>query len=250
MSIPRCCFPLHIPAPCRGAISAAPFRFASGSEIALGIARRRAGVSSSSGVAQNAPAKIPLRRRILHPTPRAQEANFAQQSCSRSRQHAHPVASAAAREIYPRRFLFAPCTHFPHLLLAASVSIPTTIGRRFRHREHKILWFVYEFFLTSFPQPSILRFQARGRISWPQLFCCPQPVVEPDRVNRKSRGALPHLTPRLGFLARLSWAFVSFFSARTALWAAPRFSCFPQSILTCTATVHITSPTGRRLGVE
>ena len=140
--------------------------------------------------------------------------------------------------------------HLPHLLLAASVSIPTTIGRRFRHRKHKILWFVYEFFLTSFPQPPILRFQARGRISWLQLFRCAQPVVEPDRVNRKSRGALPHLTPRLGFLARLSWAFVSFFSARTALFAALRSSCSPQSIIACTATVHITSPTGRRLGVE
>jgi len=115
---------------------------------------------------------------------------------------------------FPRaNFYSRPRRHLPHLLRAASVSIPTTIGRRFRHREHKILWFVYEFFLTSFPQPPILRFQARGRISWPQLFCCPQPVVEPDRVNRKSRGALPHLTPRLGFLARLSWAFVSFFGA-------------------------------------
>src|SRR6202050_1614089 len=179
-----------------------------------------------------------------------QEANFPLYPCSALRQLAYCFAIATACEIFPYRFFSRVRKHFPHLLLAASVRIPTTIGRRFRHREHKILWFVYEFFLTSFPQPSILRFQARGRISWPQLFCCPQPVVEPDRVNRKSRGALPHLTPRLGFLARLSWAFVSFFSARTALWAAPRFSCFPQSILTCTATVHITSPTGRRLGVE
>jgi hypothetical protein len=116
---------------------------------------------------------------------------------------------------------------FPHPLQDAALSIPTTIGRRFRHLEPKILCFVYEFFLTSFPQPPILRFQARGRISWLQLFRCAQPVVEPDRVNRKSRGALPHLTPRLGFLARLSWAFVSFFSARTAVLAAPRSSCSP-----------------------
>jgi hypothetical protein len=117
--------------------------------------------------------------------------------------------------------------HFPHLLQGAAVSIPTTIGRRFRHPEPKILCFVYEFFLTSFPQPPILRFQARGRISWLQLFRCPQPVVEPDRVNRKSRGALPHLTPRLGFFARLSWAFVSFFSARTAVIAARGSRCSP-----------------------
>jgi hypothetical protein len=51
--------------------------------------------------------------------------------------------------------------------------IHTTTGRRFRHAEYKILWFLYEFFLTSFPQPPILRFQARGRISWPQRFMLP-----------------------------------------------------------------------------
>jgi len=203
-----------------------------------------------SAVAQDAPAKIPFGRRILI---RPHGRNRRIFRCS-------PALACARASIPSRSRRFAKFrrgdfhsrarTHFPHLLLAASVSIPTTTGRRFRHREHKILWFVYEFFLTSFPQPPILRFQARGRISWPQLFCCPQPVVEPDRVNRKSRGALPHLTPRLGFLARLSWAFVSFFSARTALSAVPRSSCSPQSIIACTATVHITSPTGRHLGVE
>ena len=102
---------------------------------------------------------------------------------------------------------------FSHPPPAAALRIHTTICRRFRHSEPKILWSICEFFLTSFPQAPILRFQARGRICWSQRLCCPQPVVEPDRVNRKSTRGLPHRTPRLGFLARLSWAFVSFFSA-------------------------------------
>jgi hypothetical protein len=169
--------------------------------------------------------------------------------CSRALRR--PIAPRPSRPLRLAKFSRADFhsranQHFPHLPQSAALSIPTTIGRRFRHPEPKILCFVYEFFLTSFPQPPILRFQARGRISWLQLFCCPQPVVEPDRVNRKSRGALPHLTPRLGFLARLSWAFVSFFSARTAVTAVLRSSCSSLSLISCTATVHITSPTGRR----
>jgi hypothetical protein len=49
------------------------------------------------------------------------------------------------------------------------------------------LWFVYEFFLTSFPQPPILRFQARGSVSWPQRFLLPP----------TSRRAGPSLTENL-----------------------------------------------------
>jgi hypothetical protein len=83
-----------------------------------------------------------------------------------------------------------------HLLQGASAGIPTTIGRRFRHHQHKILWFVYEFFLTSFPQPPILRFQARGSIDWLQrFFRCPQPAVGAGpSLTENSKG--PHPTRR------------------------------------------------------
>ena len=113
----------------------------------------------------------------------------------------------------------------------AYVSIPTTIGRRFRHPEHKILWFVYEFFLTSFPQPPILRFQARGRISWLQhFFAAPNQSLSRTGFNRKSKGASPYGTPRLGFLARLSWAFVSFFGAN-GVFSRSKFRRLPTKYI-------------------
>src|SRR5271156_867558 len=46
------------------------------------------------------------------------------------------------------------------------VRIATTTDRRFRHRQPKILRFLYEFFLTTFPHAPILRFQARGTVAW------------------------------------------------------------------------------------
>ena len=110
----------------------------------------------------------------------------------------------------------------------AYASIPTTTGRRFRHAEPKILCFLYEFFLTSFPQPSILRFQARGSISWSQrFFAAPNQSESRTEFNRKFRGASPHGTPRLNFLARLSWAFVSFFSARTVFFCRSKVRLLP-----------------------
>src|ERR1700723_1067551 len=50
------------------------------------------------------------------------------------------------------------------------VGIATTTDRRFRHLQPKILRFLYEFFLTTFPHAPILRFQARGTVAWLQRF--------------------------------------------------------------------------------
>jgi hypothetical protein len=49
-------------------------------------------------------------------------------------------------------YVVALCTH-------------TTMDRHIRQLESKILWFEYEFFLTSFPQPLILRTQTRGNVN-------------------------------------------------------------------------------------
>jgi len=41
----------------------------------------------------------------------------------------------------------------------------TTTDRRFRQLLWKILWLQYEFFLTTFLQPLILRTQTRGNVN-------------------------------------------------------------------------------------
>ncbi len=112
-----------------------------------------------------------------------------EKSSPHSRQRSTPRPTRPPNlAIFSRRELSTrACTRFLPLLWNASKCIPTTIGRRFRHREPKILCFLYEFFLTSFPQPPILRFQARGRFSWPQRFLLPP----------TSRRAGPSLTENL-----------------------------------------------------
>jgi hypothetical protein len=98
------------------------------------------------------------------------------------------------------------------------VRTATTTDRRFRHHQPKILRFLYEFFLTTFPHAPILRFQARGTLLGCCVFCGANDRKAGLKFNRKSRGARPHSEPRLSFNARLSWAFVFFFRCE------PRFS--------------------------
>jgi hypothetical protein len=45
-----------------------------------------------------------------------------------------------------------------------AVGADNTTGRRFRQLEPNILWLRVDFFLTSFPQPTILPIQTRGKI--------------------------------------------------------------------------------------
>jgi hypothetical protein len=46
----------------------------------------------------------------------------------------------------------------------AAVSTDNTTDRRFRQLAPNILWLRVDFFLTSFPQPTILANQTRGKI--------------------------------------------------------------------------------------
>ena len=45
-----------------------------------------------------------------------------------------------------------------------AVSTDNTTGRHFRQLVPNILWFRVDFFLTTFPQPTILPNQTRGKI--------------------------------------------------------------------------------------
>src|ERR1700690_794397 len=86
----------------------------------------------------------------------------------------------------------------------------TTTSRFLRHFVPDILWSHAEFFLTSFPQPLILRSQTRGIVN--RLLRCPQHWSrgKQDRVQSNIQRGRPHFAPRLGLQARLSWAFAFF----------------------------------------
>jgi hypothetical protein len=113
----------------------------------------------------------------------------------------------------------------------ALTCIPTTTGRHLRHAEYKILWFLYEFFLTSFPQPPILRFQARGRISWPQRFLLPPTSRRAGPgLTENLKGPYPTARSASVFLRRLA-GLLSLFSVRTVFLAALKSGCSPQTQL-------------------
>src|SRR5580658_5045998 len=115
-------------------------------------------------------------RKILFGKRKFDSISSAQRNVTKLRNNRAPAlntkltASDNAREIFARKLPCSRLRGFLPLLRGAYASTPTTIGRRFRHHKPRILWFLREFFLTSFPQPPILRFQARGSISWPQHF--------------------------------------------------------------------------------
>jgi len=44
------------------------------------------------------------------------------------------------------------------------IGTDNTTGRHFRQLVRKILWFFVDFFLTSFPRPTILRNQTGGKL--------------------------------------------------------------------------------------
>ena len=52
----------------------------------------------------------------------------------------------------------------------AHFCISTTTNSRNRHREHKILWSVYEFFLTRFTQPPKMRETLENEAHWNPIF--------------------------------------------------------------------------------
>jgi hypothetical protein len=176
MSIPRCCFPLHIPA--TGPRGDSRIATSAVKAILQPRSRFRARVRR---FAWNTWGRSFSANGNLTRSARRNATVFRRRALRHARDsRPQPTASLAKSS----RANFHSVTWMPlrDLPWRACAGVRTTIGRRFRHRKHKILWFVYEFFLTSFPQPPILRFQARGSICWPQRFGCPQPVVEPDRV--------------------------------------------------------------------
>jgi len=137
------------------------------------------------------------------------------------------------------------------LLRDASACIPTTIGRRFRHAEPKILCFLDEFFLTSFPQPPILRFQARGRISWPQRFLLPPTSRRAGpSLTENLKGPYPTTRSASVFLRRLAGLLSLFFRRERCFLPLLRPAAPHKRNFSCTSKVHFTSPSGRQFGVE
>jgi hypothetical protein len=102
------------------------------------------------------------------------------------------------------------------------VSTCTTTDRRFRQLLPNILWFEYEFFLTTFLQPLILRTQTRGNVN---RFFADRAAGERRKQTgfyRKSEGNRPQTTPRLDFQRGLAGLF-SFFRHETCkIWFLQR----------------------------
>jgi hypothetical protein len=100
----------------------------------------------------------------------------------------------------------------------------TTTNRRFGHARPNILWLGREIFLTSFPQPPILRSQTRGKVR--RLFRNPSSSQGTERTgfNRILRGDDPTSHRATIKLARLSWAF-PFFQLRGAEKATLHAHC-------------------------
>jgi hypothetical protein len=92
-----------------------------------------------------------------------------------------------------------------------AVGADNTTDRRFRQLERNILWSCVDFFLTSFPVPTILPNQTRGE-NWFDDDLLPgidQPSNGPDYTeNLEGRNPTSHRASQ--FLARLSWAFLFF----------------------------------------
>lgn len=88
----------------------------------------------------------------------------------------------------------------------------TTTDRRFRQPEHDILYFFREYFLTTFPQPPILRIQTRGIVF--RIFLRPQPrkASEPSRVQPENQSELFLLRHAPRLRCAFGRAFLSFFS--------------------------------------
>jgi hypothetical protein len=132
------------------------------------------------------------------------------------------------------------------------MSTCTTTDRRFRQLLPNILWFEYEFFLTTFLQPLILRTQTRGNVN---RFFADRAAGERRKQTgfyRKSEGNRPQTTPRLVFQRGLAGLF-SFFRSEACdlilrhprLQIATRFRCgFKDS------SVHNKGSGLLRLGVK
>src|SRR5580700_1648414 len=92
--------------------------------------------------------------------------------------------------------------------------ICTTTDRRFRQVLPNILWFAYEFFLTTSIQPLILRTQTRGNVN--ELFreSAPAAHAESRPGFTENRTDPAHFAPRLQFKRGLAGLFL--FSVRDA----------------------------------
>jgi len=103
------------------------------------------------------------------------------------------------------------------------------MGRRFGHDVLDILWFYREFFLTSFPQPPILRTQTRGKKREPvDAFLGGRRVHDVDEpgLTNIQRGLTP-LRSAHEDSARLSWAFAFFVLRALGFASRPAFGLNP-----------------------